>query len=219
MKCSMTAPRHAENSSDLLSQVAALRDRIDNLEKRAQAAEDNLAIANLQRAYGYYVDKSQWEHVADLFARDAVLEINGRGRFIGHTRIREYMRHFGPPKHGLLMNHMQLQPVIHVDPDGLHGNARVRALMMVGQMGDHAMWGEAIYENAYVKEDGVWKIARLKAWQVFYTPYDKGWAEEVSPLLSEFGDFPPDEPIEAYPVFPDYFCPPYHYRNPVSGRE
>jgi len=117
------------------------------------------------------------------------------------------------------MNHMQLQPVIHVDPDGLHARARVRALMMVGQMGDHAMWGEAIYENNYLKEDGVWKIARLKAWQVFYTPYDKGWGVEVSPLLSEFGDFPPDEPIEAYPVFPDYFCPPYHYRNPVSGRE
>jgi hypothetical protein len=173
----------------------------------------------LQRAYGYYVDKSQWEHVADLFARDAVLEINGRGRFIGHERIREYMRHFGPHRHGLLMNHMQLQPLVHVDPDGLHAHARVRALMMVGQMGDHAMWGEAIYENDYVKEDGVWKIARLKAWQVLYTPYEKGWGREASPLLTEFGDFPPDEPIEPYPVYPDYFCPPYHYRNPVSGRE
>jgi hypothetical protein len=209
----------SDASPDFAAELAGLRGRIEQLEARAQAAEDHLAIANLQRAYGFYVDKSQWEHVADLFARDAVLEINGRGRFIGHERIREYMRHFGPPKRGLLMNHLQLQPVIHVDADGDHAQARVRALMMVGQMGDHAMWGEAIYENEYVKEDGVWKIARLKAWQVFYTPYDKGWAEEVSPLLSEFGDFPPDEPIEPYPVFPDYFCPPYHYRNPVTGRE
>jgi len=202
-----------------VSDIDQLRERIVALEHRAQAAEDHLAIGNLQRSYGYYVDKSQWEHVADLFARNAVLEINGRGRFIGHERIREYMRHFGPPKRGLLMNHLQLQPVIHVDPDGMHGHARVRALMMVGQMGDHAMWGEAIYENDYLKEDGVWKIARLKAWQVFYTPYEKGWAEEVSPLLSEFGDFPPDEPIDPYPVYPDYFCPPFHYHNPVSGRE
>jgi hypothetical protein len=209
----------ADPDPDLADELAELRRRVEALESRAQAAEDHLAVANLQRAYGYYVDKSQWEHVADLFARDAVLEINGRGRFIGHDRIREYMRHFGPPKDGLLMNHMQLQPLVHVDPDGMHAQARVRALMVVGQYGDHAMWGEAIYENAYIKEDGVWKIARLKAWQVFYTPYDKGWAKEVSPLLSEFGDFPPDEPIEPYPVFPEYFCPPYHYRNPVSGRE
>jgi hypothetical protein len=207
------------DSTHLAAQLADLGERLEALEKRAQAAEDHLAVGNLQRAYGYYVDKSQWEHVADLFARDAVLEINGRGRFNGHERIREYMRHFGPPKRGLLMNHMQLQPVIHVDPDGVRAHARVRALMMVGQMGDHAMWGEAIYENDYVKEDGVWKIARLKAWQVLYTPYDKGWAQEVLPLLSEFGDFPPDEPIDPYPVFPDYFCPPYHYPNPVSGRE
>jgi hypothetical protein len=207
------------DSPDLAAEIAALRERVGTLEKRAQAAEDHLAVANLQRAYGYYVDKSQWEHVADLFARDAVLEINGRGRFIGHERIRAYMRHFGPAQRGLLMNHMQLQPVIHVDPDGEHANARVRALMMVGQMDDHAMWGEAIYENAYLKEDGVWKIARLKAWQVLYTPYDKGWAKEALPLLSEFGDFPPDEAIEPYPVFPEVFCPPYHYRNPVSGRE
>lgn len=204
---------------DLQEKVAELAARLEVVERRAQAAEDQLAIANLQRMYGFYVDKSQWEHVADLFARDAILEINGRGRFIGHERIRAYMRHFGPPQDGLLMNHMQLQPVIHVDPDGMHGNGRLRALMMVGQMGDHAMWGEAIYENEYVKEDGVWKLAKLKAYQVFYTPYDKGWAKEASPLLSEFGDFPPDEQIEPYPVYPQYFCPPYHYRNPVSGRE
>ena len=204
---------------NLEATVADLAERLAAVERRAQAAEDHLAIANLQRAYGYYVDKSRWEDVADLFARDAVLEINGRGRFVGHERIRDYMRHFGPPKDGLLMNHIQLQPVIHVHAGGQHGNARVRALMMVGQYGDHAMWGEAIYENAYVKEDGVWKIARLKAYQVFYTPFDKGWAKEASPLLSEFGDFPPDEPIEPYPVYPEYFCPPFHYPNPVSGRE
>ena len=204
---------------DLEQTVAALAERLAQVEKRAQAAEDHLAIANLQRSYGYYVDKSRWEDVADLFAAEAVLEINGRGRFIGHERIREYMRHFGPPQDGLLMNHMQLQPVIHVDEDGRRGQARVRALMMVGQYGDHAMWGEAIYENEYVKEDGTWKIAKLKAYQVLYTPYDKGWAKEASPLLSEFGDFPPDEAIEPYPVYPEYFCPPFHYRNPVSGRE
>lgn len=204
---------------DVEAELAALKARLAAVERRAQAAEDHLAVADLQRIYGYYVDKCQWEQVADLFARDATLEINGRGKFIGLERIREYMRHFGPPKDGLLMNHMQLQPLVHVEEDGQHAHARVRALMMVGQYGEHAMWGEAIYENAYVKEDGIWKIVKLKAYQVFYTPYDKGWAVEASPLLSEFGDFPPDETIEPYPVYPEYFCPPFHYRNPVSGRE
>jgi hypothetical protein len=63
--------------------VAELAERLAQVEQRMQAAEDHLAIANLQRIYGYYVDKSRWEDVADLFAADAVLEINGRGRFVG----------------------------------------------------------------------------------------------------------------------------------------
>ena len=200
-------------------EIAKLKEAVQRLERRAQAAEDHIAVADLQRMYGYYVDKFQWEHVADLFSRDAVIEINGRGKFIGHERIREYMRHFGPPQHGQLMNHIQLQPVVHVAPDGQTAKCRARALMQVGLFGDHANWGEALYENEYVKEDGAWKISRLKAYQTFYTPYEKGWAVESLPLLTEFDDLTPDELTEPYPVFPDLFVPPYHYANPVSGRE
>jgi len=204
---------------DYEAEIRALSERLAAVEKRAQAAEDHLAIANLQRIYGYYVDKSQWEQAADLFAREATLEINGRGKFFGHERIREYMRHFGPPPPGLLMNHIQLQPVIHVAEDGRTGRCRLRALIQVGRMGGEAMWGECIYENEYVKEDGVWKIAVLKSWQTFYTDFDQGWAKHAMPLLMDFDDLPPDEKTEPYPVYPDYFLPPYHYRNPVSGRE
>lgn len=204
---------------DVAGEIAALKARLAAVEQRAQAAEDHLAVADLQRIYGYYVDKCQWEQVADLFAREATLEINGRGKFIGLARIREYMRHFGPPPPGLLMNHTQLQPVVHVAEDGRSAKCRCRSLMMVGQMGGEANWGECLYENEYVKEDGTWKIAVLKSYQVFYTPFDKGWALESLPLLGAFDDLPPDEPTEPYPVFPEMFVPPYHYKNPVSGRE
>jgi len=205
---------------DIEGEIAALKARLEEVERRAQIAEDTIAVANLQRIYGFYVDKFQWEQVADLFARDGTLEINSRGKFIGHERIREYMRHFGPPPpEGMLMNHMQLQPVVHVAEDGMTAQCRCRALIIVGRMGGEALWGECIYENEYVKEDGVWKIAVLKSWQVFYTPFDKGWAVEALPLLGAFDDLPPDELTEPYPVYPELFVPPYHYRNPVSGRE
>jgi len=199
-------------------EIIALRAAVARLEKRAAAAEDYVAVSNLQRIYGYYVDKFQWEQVADLFARDAILQINGRGKFIGHERIREYMRHFGPAQRGVLMNHIQLQPVVHVADDGQSANCRCRALMQVGRLGGEALWGEGIYENEYVKEDGVWKISLLRAYQTFYTPFDKGWNTEVTPLMGTFEDFPPDAPADPYPVFPDIFVPPFHYPNPVSGR-
>lgn len=58
------------------AEIRALRVALERLEKRAQAAEDYVAVSNLQRTYGYYVDKFQWEQVADLFARAGTLEIN-----------------------------------------------------------------------------------------------------------------------------------------------
>ncbi len=203
---------------DVEAKIRALSERLEAVEKRAQAAEDHIAVANLQRTYGFYVDKFQWDQVADLFARDATLQINGRGRFRGQDRIRAYMHHFGPPQRGVLMNHIQLQPVTTVAEDGLTAHVRCRALMQVGRVGGEALWGEGIYENDYVKEDGVWKIAALRAFQTFYTPFDKGWNKEVLPIMGNFEDFPPDEATEEYPVFPDIFVPPYHYPNPVSGR-
>lgn len=200
-------------------QIEELRDALACVEKRARRAEDYIAISNLQRAYGFYVDKFQWDQVADLFARDAVLEINARGKFFGQDRIREYMHHFGEPEHGMLMNHIQIQPVITINEDGETAHGRSRALMQVGKMGGEALWGDAIYENEYVREDGVWKIAKLRAYQNFYVPFDKGWNKEALPLAADFDDFPADERTEPYPVFPDFFVPPYHYANPVSGRK
>lgn len=199
-------------------QIKQLEIRLAKAEALADRAQDWIDVQNLQRSYGYYVDKFQWDQVADLFARDAVLEINARGKFFGQDRIRDYMHHFGPPQEGMLMNHIQLQPVIHVDDSGMTAKGRFRALMQVGRLGGEALWGDAIYENSYVKEDGVWKIASLRAFQVFYTPFDKGWGTEVMPLATNFADFPPDEFTEDYPIFPKIFVPPYHYANPVSGR-
>ena len=174
------------------AKLHALTEALARVEKRAQAAEDYIAISNLQRTYGYYVDKFQWEQVADLFARDAIIEINARGKFKGHERIREYMRHFGPAQRGVLMNHIQLQPVIHIDEDGETAQGRWRAMMQVGELGG---------------------VARL------YVPYEGGWGKEALPLVTHFDDLEPDEYSEPYPVFPDVFVPPYHYTNPVSGRE
>lgn len=202
----------------LEDEVRTLREKLAQVERKAQAAEDHNAIVNLQNSYGFYVDKSQWDQVADLFARDATLEINARGRFFGQDRIRDYMHHFGPAQDGVLMNHIQLQPVVHVAPDGQTAHCRCRAMMQVGRLNGEALWGEAIYENDYVREDGAWKIATLRAYQTFYTPFDKGWNKEVLPLMTAFDDFPPDELTQEYPVFPQHFVPPFHYRNPVSGR-
>lgn len=176
-------------------------------------------IQRLQTAYGYYVDKAQWDEAADLFARDATLEIAARGEYRGQDRIRAYLHRLPPLRHGTVFNHMQLQPLVTVADDLKSAKARWRAIMEVGIQGAEELCGEATYENAYVVEDGVWKIARLHAFVTYYVRWDEGWSKGGVPMGTELADFPPDAPQTVeYGSFPDVYVPPYHYPNPVTGR-
>ncbi|HLB30277.1 MAG TPA: nuclear transport factor 2 family protein [Gammaproteobacteria bacterium] len=201
-------------------EIAALRSQVDALQQQAQAANDYVSIANLQAAYGFYVDKARWDDAADLFASDATLEIAGRGLFAGQDRIREYLHALGELSYGTLFNHMQLQPVIHVAADGLSAKARWRSFMQVGHLGEEARWGEATYENEYVKDAGLWKIRKLHSFITFYVEFDQGWNKGAVALPKHLDNLEPDaDATIKYGAFPDVFIPPYHYPNPVSGRE
>lgn len=199
-------------------ELASLRAQVAALQKQAQRSADQLELLNLQSIYGYYVDKSQWDNAADLFAQDATLEIAGRGLFTGQERIRTYLKELGEMQYGRLFNHMQLQPVIHVADDGQSAKARWRSFMQVGHLGQEARWGDAVYENEYVKEDGVWKINKLHSFITFYVEYDRGWNKGAVELPKHLDTLEPDaESTVKYGAFPEVFLPPYHYPNPVTG--
>jgi hypothetical protein len=157
--------------------------------------------------------------IAGLFTENATLEILGRGVFIGRDRIFEYMRRLGAPQVGSLFNHMQLGPVVHVSADGQSAQIRVRLFVMFGQLDRAAQWGEGIYENTFVKENGVWKYNNLHGYQTFYTNYEGGWAKHSAGMFAPFPGYPPDAPQSVpYEVYPALFTPPFHYRNPVTGK-
>jgi len=119
-------------------QLKKLQAQVDVLERRIGKAEDFIALSNLEDAYGYYVDKCQWDQVADLFARNGKLEIAGRGVYIGQDRVRAYLHHLPKFQYGQVFNHMQLQPVITVGPDGKSAKARWRAVIQAGVLNKSA---------------------------------------------------------------------------------
>src|SRR5690606_25984549 len=45
-------------------------------------------------------------------------------------------------------------------------------LALVGRFGESATWQGGIYENDYVLEDGIWKIARLRYFPQYAGDYD-----------------------------------------------
>ncbi|RPI58018.1 MAG: nuclear transport factor 2 family protein, partial [Lysobacterales bacterium] len=171
-----------------------------------------------------YVDKKLSREIGALFADDpgTTAELGGSGVYVGRARIAEfYDRIIGGEglTPGELFNHMILQGVVHVAPDGLTAKGRWRALIQIGQHGESAVWAEGPYENEYVKEDGVWKFSKVHWYQTFSAPYSPGWHKAPQPMEPPLADFPPDRPSTVvYGSYPAVHQPPYHYRNPVSGR-
>jgi hypothetical protein len=190
------------------------------ISRKVTRLEDENAIENLQRSYGFYVDKALWRETADLFASNGTLELGGRGVFVGKPRVLEYLTWLAPGglTRGKLFNHIQLQPVIHLAPDGHSAKGRWRFLVEYGEHKKSAMWGGGTYENEYVKEDGVWKIKTLHGYFRFYTPYKDGWGKIADPHRPQ-SKLPSDRPPTiVYDPYPSTFVAPFHYKNPVTGR-
>jgi hypothetical protein len=200
---------------------------INTLTLRVEKLEGVRAVKKLQRAFGYYVDRGLWQQAADLFADDGTIEIGLDGVYVGKQRIHDYLEKLGGGQPGLIYGQLNefvtLQPVIDVSADGRSAKARWRDLGMLGQYKKHAEWRDGIYENTYVKEDGVWKIKSLHLYVNFVAAYERGWAR-LTPgeglVRSQASvDFPPDRgPSSTYAPFPASQFPPFQAPNPVTGR-
>ncbi len=210
----LPASAAASSSPEMLSR------RLADLALRAHRLNDEDDVENLQHIYGYYVDRKMWDDVADLFADDATMELGRQGVYAGKASIRRALDQFGPQglREGELNDHLQLQTIVHVSPDGRTAKARGVELTMSGLNGTGGQWGEGIFENEFVKQRGIWKIKALHYYPRLLTDYDKGWAKDAQPAPGPSKDFPPDRPpTEVYEIFPKFFIPRFHFANPVTG--
>jgi hypothetical protein len=212
---------------DPAARVAAARERLAAIEQRSTRVADINEIENLQRSYGYYTDKMLWDHVVDLFAEDATMEIGESGVYVGKESIRRYLYSLTDgeqgPFEGVLYNHLQLQPIVTIADDGLTAQGRWRAFLLTGEHGSGSggHWGEGPYENEYVKEDGVWKISKLHWFATFIAPYEGGWLDVDDAAIENYSlgkGVEPDRPSSTdHAPYPAADLVPFHYPNPVTG--
>jgi hypothetical protein len=206
------------------ARLAQLRDTVEALERRRTRLEDERQIKRLQHTFGYYIDRGLWDEAADLFADHGVIEFGLDGEYAGRDRVRDYLRAFGGDRDGLaegqLNEHIQFMPVVTVADDGRRAQGRWRAIIMGGELGGDAWWGEGPQENIYVKENGVWKLERLHWFQTIAVPYELGWmeAEDINGGIWVSDRLAPDRPPSMpYETWPATFLPPFHFPNPVTG--
>jgi len=199
----------------------ALQARLATYRERVARLEDADAVETLQATFGFYFDKGLWEDAADLFARAGSFEYGLSGVYIGQDHIRRALLQYGPQglARGYLNNHMMLQPVITVAADGRTAAGRWQGPVMLSEPGANGIWGVGIYENEYVKEGGVWKIARFHFYPTAFTDYDRGWARSMLPMKGPSAMFPPDKPsTKVYRTMPGNYIPPFSYPHPVTGQ-
>lgn len=209
---SVPAPAFAQQSAE--ARLAAYTERVERL-------EDVDRIENLQAYFGYFFDKGLWHDATDTFAANGSFEYGRRGVYIGKDRIRRALLLFGPEglANGYLNNHMMLQPIITVAPDGRTATGRWQGMVQLAEPGANGVWGVGIYENEYVKERGVWKIAKLHFYVTALGEYDAGFMRGAQMMEGPSALFPPDRPpSEAYRSFPAAYIPPFSFDHPVTGR-
>jgi hypothetical protein len=212
----------AHAAEDTQQSIAALEASVAQLQQRITRLKDTDQIENLISVYGYYLDKQQWDQLADLFAASGTMEISLRGIYVGKQSIRRALELFGPQniEQAHLHNHIQLQPVIELANDGLHAWSRSRALSELGTYERIGMWGDGVYDNEYVKENGVWKIQKDHVYTTFFATYEKGWQSGAGPAPKVSEKIPPDRPpSEIYQAYPGVYIPPFHYKHPVTGAD
>jgi hypothetical protein len=218
--------------------IAKLEEQIESLANQLGIAEDILAIRNLQHAYGYYLDKAQYEAVVALLAEDCEVHFMGgifKGKagasrlFLDRFRAR-FAQGTDGPKPGVLMEHLQLQDVVDVASDRKTARGRFRYFMQGGThytTGHAGQWWEGgLYENVYVREDGLWKIKVLVPKMVYIAEYEHGWAYTKPQYFEFFTETYPKDPLgpdallkEAQVLWPDTDLLPFHYPHPVTGEK
>jgi len=171
-------------SPELLAEAGRL-DRLEALTERVEAIS---AIKRLQHAYGHYSELGLWHDFADLFAD------TGIGHYTQGALDREgirslFLKEVGGGQLGLadgrIYPHISMQPVVTLAADGQSGKGRWHIMAMLGGFGRSASWAGGIYENEYVRENGVWKMKDVRYLPQYSGRYEApGWTptREATPF-------------------------------------
>jgi hypothetical protein len=198
--------------------------------QKVQNMEDQMAIDRLEKIYGYYLDNSMNQEVVDLFSDNAEsVEIMSRGVFKGKAGIKRFFLDYLGKKRDTLTRpggmgfHTQHQGVITVAPDGKTAKGRWYLVMIMAMSIEdkengplRSVLGHGVYENEFVKEDGVWKFSKMFMSLHFLSPIAEGWT--FIPAIGQGRVPQSDAPSTAFHPYPDIQKVPVHWKHPVTGK-
>ena len=219
-------------SNELEAKVKTLMKTIEKLEARLQTAEDIEAVKKLQKAYSYYLEHWQEEELLGLWSHspDITFEVNDTGQFKGWEDIKKafhFKDHYpaygdaekAPPEYLHILP--SVVGIVDLDPDGKTAKGRwygyfLGAMPREGQT--RPLIGCGIWENEYIKEQGIWKLKKVFFNEIISSPLDEGWVKKPSILNPPLKHRRAPGPDTHFLTYPSGYIFPYHYKNPVTGK-
>ncbi|MGY1411007.1 MULTISPECIES: nuclear transport factor 2 family protein [unclassified Luteimonas] len=208
--------------------------RWSELQHRIERLEAVKAVERLQYISGYYQDRMLFKELPTLFTDD------GKVQWIhevweGKEAInRMWVDYFGAtfsngtfgPVPGRLFELPQWQEIVTVSEDNLSARSRYRTLAKMAYYREKELWIAGVFENEYVKEDGVWKISSMKFCSPWSAGYTEGWQDV---RWSANPEWMPAKPAGIAPSrqasaaeeckdrYPDVGTEDFHFQHPVGG--
>ena len=136
-----------------------------DLARRIQRLEDIEAIKQLKARCSLHVDRGERDAFADLFVGDGEF-VGAFQTLVGRAAIRA--ARFWP-----FMVHYVSNPIIDVVGDRASG---VWYFLRPYTAPDgKAHWASGVYDDDYLRVDGIWRFKRIRIVNFFACPYDQGW--------------------------------------------
>jgi len=166
-----------EQLADLAARLQGL---VEKLTSRVQYLEDVEAIRNLKWEHAQASDDQEHilERMMPLFTEDVVLDYEHFGRFEGKAALRQLIANRPFP----WAIHYMIPQSVEVAADGRTARDVCYlwepAIQRNPQTGEEeAVWLGGVYQDEYVKENGQWKIKKMKLKLELLSPYTDGWVK------------------------------------------
>jgi ketosteroid isomerase-like protein len=130
----------------------------EELEKRVRVLEDVEAIKTLHQRYISHLDRLEFQEALDLFTEDATAEVRNSGVKKGKKAIAEIYLGILARRTERHDGHLAAQPEITVEGDTARGSWLIYMFFSVPSI----QWVQGRNDCEYVRQDGRWKISRLK---------------------------------------------------------
>lgn len=206
---------------------------LEKLEYKAGLAEDMVELINLQSLYNFHLEMNDTDYIVnEIFAQEdpeISLEIGDTGIYEGIESIKKFWaaRHKIQQMRGYLGSIMTDTPHIQVNKERTHAKAIWYGFGPNSVPVDYPVrkstgnraeivdtWLMGKYENEYVKENGKWRIKKLKLNKYIQCPFDSSWNEKpdvysYAPPKSECVPDKPGNPYTPYDPTGNVLCLPF----------